>query len=151
MKCEFYEKWNNSRLWEIDQKTKTLLSLYITNLIKWEDWENYKNYYDYYEYFSLDKKPQDINLWREENKHIWESKFKLWLEFCDQVIRDLYQETKPYIFDILEMEILDDSIWNVEWKYNEKLNYKLTQYWNAEFYIIKKYTLFPSAFEHEIQ
>lgn len=46
-KTYLYNSWNNNFMWSIDKKTTVLISIYISNYIKWSDWLWYISYLSY--------------------------------------------------------------------------------------------------------
>lgn len=147
LKNSFYTNWNNSILWNIDEKTKSLLSIYIINLVKWKNNDNYKEKIEYFEY-STNNKIKDWNNYKKKNFEKWNSKFLLWWDYCDIITDIIFEELNWDLLYDLEY-ISDDDNWRKWLKNNERLNYYLTKNFDWEFYIIKKYTLFPNAYTNE--
>lgn len=139
LKNHFYNTWNNNLMWSIDEKTKTLLALFINDMVKWDNNLWYSQF--------LDFAVKDEIPYNEINFQELNIKFLLWWMFCDKVLSFLKEECENDINLIFE-EIMEEENWKKS-IYNERLNFKLTQYWDREFYIIKKYTLFPNAYKNE--
>lgn len=78
--------------------------------------------------------------------------FEQWGRFCDDVLNIIYWEETSQCVDSLIKDVFDDEIRLPKGnknknRYNERLNYKLTQsldeaLWDKN-YVLRKYTLFP--------
>lgn len=137
-------------MWNIDANTATLIKMYTDNSIKWHDGLNYCWWVLYPPLYW-----ENSIYWEHQNAGNWTKMgalFEQWGRFCDDVLSIMYwEETSQYV-DTLIKEVFDDENRLPKGnknknRYNERLNYKLTQVLDEALgdknYVLRKYTLFP--------
>lgn len=142
-KAKFYDQWNLSRLWEVDKKTTSLVAIYFSIMIKWEDWENYHGY------LGLPTFTKTGVILRGDEYNALEKEFMLWWELCDEVL-EITASSSLDINSILE-QVIDDSMWmkTTHTDYSSRLNYCLTEELVDRLrdnFAVKRFTLYPELF-----
>lgn len=139
----FYSEWNNKSMWSICEKTKILLNMYVNYFLVDNDaYCSWLNFPPLYPNFKVPLNEDGVF----DNKKC-EILFKIWWEYCDDVLLIMFDDIKDTFDEMIE-EIFTDSNWNKEWEweYWEKLNYKITAEmdWYMKGYVLRKFTLFPN-------
>lgn len=125
----FFSIWNEAWFWVVDKKTITLLSIFLKEEL---NIDTYISIIDQSLFFSqrwdFDYWLSEIVKWKDIESLI--NEFKLWWEFCDEVIEDTWcffsNNSKIWMFSDYETDILDDSIWL--WKCKDSMNHRLNYF-----------------------
>ena len=125
----FFSIWNEAWFWVVDKKTITLLSIFLKEEL---NIDTYISIIDQSLFFSqrwdFDYWLSEIVKWKDIESLI--NEFKLWWEFCDQVIQYHWcffsNNSKINMFSDYETDILDDSIWL--WKCKDSMNHRLNYF-----------------------
>lgn len=130
----FYKEWNDKYMWTIEKNTLILFRFYIDTKIDRDDIE---------ENISVD----NYIRWLSNTYDL----FILWWEYCDDILDWMSQNIFDETLHNIEY-IYDDENRKVKERYNDKMNYWLTEelasiYPDNKKYVIRKFTLYPDILQ----